>query len=172
LAIMAAKRLGRLRPPDAAIARGLLSAHWAARLQPLRAGPLAALLPADSELWLDGGHNPAAGAMLARSLPELARGRPIDLVLGMLVTKDLDAFIRPLQPLVRQIRTVPIPGESAGRDPIAMAAAIGGGATPAATVEAAIRELVGSAPAPSLILICGSLYLAGHVLRAYGEAAA
>ncbi len=171
LAIAAARALGDLAPSPAAIAVGLRRARWPARLQRLTEGRLARLLPGGSELWLDGGHNPAAGEVLARSLPELARGRPIHLVLGMLRTKDLRAFARPLAPLAATVVTVPVPDEPLSQEPAEMArelAALGFAARPAPGVEEALAGVARELAGPALVLITGSLYLAATVLRANG----
>jgi dihydrofolate synthase/folylpolyglutamate synthase len=172
LAIMAAHRLGALSPDDAAIADGLRRARWAARLQRLTQGPLASGLPPGSELWLDGGHNPAAGEVLARSLPAITRGRPLHLVVGMLNSKDLPHFAEPLARIAASIHTVPVPDEAASRDPGEAAqelAAVGIAAKPALSVGEAVANLSASLAAhPGVVLVCGSLYLAGHVLRGNG----
>ena len=162
LAAMAGLKLGL----DAeALARGTREAVWPARLQRLN-GELARRLPEGAELWLDGGHNPAAGLALAASLDDIASGRPVDLVLGMLETKDVTAFLAPMRGRIRRLLTVPVPEEHLGRDPAEVAAlARGQGflAEPAPDVETALDRLARSEPV--LVLICGSLYLAGHVLR-------
>lgn len=150
-----------------ALSQGIRDAVWPARLQRLN-GDLAARLPAGSELWLDGGHNPAAGQALALSLDGIAHGRPVDLVLGMLETKDVAAFLSPMQGRIRRLLTVPVPDEHQGRDPVEVAAlARGQGleAEPASDVETALARLAQAGVEPAVVLICGSLYLAGHVLR-------
>ncbi|HFD15740.1 MAG TPA: bifunctional folylpolyglutamate synthase/dihydrofolate synthase [Rhodospirillales bacterium] len=171
LALAAARALGDLAPPAPALAEGLRRARWPARLQRLAEGPLPALLPPGCELWLDGGHNPAAGEVLARSLPELARGRPVHLVLGMLRTKDLRAFARPLARVAASAVAVPVPDDPLSQDPIEMVRELGGlgiPARPASGVAEALAELAHGLTSPALVLITGSLYLAGTVLRANG----
>ena len=79
---------------EAACAAAVTRAEWPARLQRLRRGPLVAAAGA-CELWLDGGHNPAAGEALAEALTRLP-ARPLHLVAGMLRTKDVAGFLRPL----------------------------------------------------------------------------
>ncbi len=168
LAVVAARRLGPFTPPPEAIARGLVEVRWPARLQRLEAGPIVEALGPGFELWLDGGHNPAAGEVLASSLPALAGGRPIHLILGMLASKDLDAFLRPLAPVVASLRTVAVPGEAASRDPLEEARAgraLGLRAEPAASPLEAARAIATAERPPGLVLVCGSLYLSGHVLR-------
>lgn len=170
LALAAARALGEYAIGPYACALGLRRAHWPARLQQLRRGRLADLLGDGRELWLDGGHNPAAGVALAASLPALAAGRPVDLVVGMLRTKDLTAFLAPLLPLVRQVVAVPVPDEPAGRDPEEIAAVAAARGTPASTARSVAEALCRLAvePPPALVLVCGSLYLAGAVLRENG----
>ncbi|BCX18878.1 MAG: bifunctional folylpolyglutamate synthase/dihydrofolate synthase [Geminicoccaceae bacterium] len=168
LAVVAARRLADLAPSPAAIARGLVEARWPARLQRLGAGPMVDALGPGFELWLDGGHNPGAGEVLAASLPALARGRPVHLILGMLATKDLEAFLRPLVPLVASLRTVTVPGEPAARDAgeeAEIGRRLGLRAEPAPSLLAAARAVATAERPPGLVLVCGSLYLAGHVLR-------
>jgi dihydrofolate synthase/folylpolyglutamate synthase len=167
LAVACAATLGDLAPDDRAIAVGLSTAEWPGRLQRLSRGPLLEHLPAVTELWLDGGHNPAAGQALAASLNGADR-RPLHLVVGMLSTKDEMGFLRPLAPLARTIHTVPVPDEPASRDPIEAAAEArraGLTAMPAPDVASALAAIADAEPEPARILVCGSLYLAGHVLR-------
>jgi dihydrofolate synthase / folylpolyglutamate synthase len=166
LAVACALALGDLTPPAPAIAAGLEGVEWPARLQRLQ-GPLARLLPAESELWLDGGHNPAAGAALAASLS--GDPRPLHLVVGMLTTKDERGFLAPFAGLARSLVTVPVPDEPASRDPVAAAEearSLGLDARWARAVPSALEMIAAHLERPSRVLICGSLYLAGHVLRA------
>ena len=154
--------------PDA-IAIGLRRIDWPARLQRLRRGPLVEMLPAGGELWLDGGHNPSAGAALA----DVAKGwrdRPLDLVIGMLNTKDAGGFLAPIAPYARSLYAVTIPGEENPHPAAEIAAAarrLGLAAREAASVDAAFREIAAS-PGPARVLICGSLHLAGVVLADNG----
>ena len=159
-----------LPPPfrigEAALAAGLRRIEWPARLQRLAGGRLARLLPEDWELWLDGGHNPAAGEALADSAAMWA-DRPLDLIVGMLTTKDAAGFLRPLARRARRLRTVAIPGEASSVPAEKLAAtarACGHAAAASDSVAAALGELA-TGPGPARALICGSLYLAGAVLR-------
>ncbi len=153
-----------------AIRTGLRKVEWPARLQRLTQGPLAEHLnDSRSELWLDGGHNPAAGEVLgdaAKTWNDL----PLHLVFGMLNTKDGGGFLRPLAPYARSLRAVAITGESASlsaEEAAALARQAGHDAKAASSVEAAIGEIAGAGE-PVRILICGSLYLAGQVLADNG----
>jgi dihydrofolate synthase/folylpolyglutamate synthase len=88
----------------------------------------------------------------------------------MLKTKDQRGFLAPLAPLARSIRTVPVPDEPASWDPAAAAdwlRSLGTAAAPADSVDDALGAL-DQTPQPARVLICGSLYLAGHVLRDNG----
>jgi dihydrofolate synthase/folylpolyglutamate synthase len=139
-------------------------------MQQLNNGPLSHLLMPGSELWLDGGHNVAGGQAVAQTLAELEERapKPVALVLGMMGQKDAQGFLEHFRGLVRRVVTVPIPGgPEAAYEPgelAAIAASIGFNAEAALDVETAIRRLQEAEEEPLRILICGSLYLAGHVL--------
>ena len=145
LATMAALQLTEAELSSASIGGGLLEARWPARLQRLMQGPLTELVPPGTTLWLDGGHNPAAGQVLAESLGTLARGRALHLVVGMLTTKDLGQFLAPLAPLAASLRFVPVPGDSPSHDPQASATTaglLGARAVRRRSFTAAIRAII------------------------------
>ena len=112
VAIAAAEhlRLAGIDLPDAALARGIASVEWPARLQRLTRGPLLALLRKDAELYLDGGHNEGGAAVLAEWAAAQADGKPLDVVCGMLSTKQPDRFLARLAPHVRRFRAITVPG--------------------------------------------------------------
>ncbi len=157
--------------PEAAIAEGLRSARWPARMQRLTAGPHGeAARAADAELWLDGGHNPHAAAALAAALGERqARApRPLALIVGMLANKDAGGFFEALKATGAAVFTVRFDGTAA--EPEALAAVARGhglGATPCASVEEALARALRLGA--GRVAICGSLYLAGEVLAASRE---
>ena len=157
--------------PEAAIAEGLKSVRWPARMQRLTAGPYAEKAQAaDAELWLDGGHNPHAGRALARTLAERqARApRPTALIVAMLANKDAGGFFEALKGLDAQVFTVAFDGAAA--DPASLAAVAQGrgfGALPTTSVDEALDRAL--ALGAGRIVICGSLYLAGEVLGASPE---
>ena len=170
LAIAMLRHQGALHIPEAAMRAAADWARWPARMQRLGAGPLQARLPAGSELWLDGAHNPSAARPVARSLAKIAAGRPLTLVLGMLANKDASGVLRLLAPIVSRVMTVPVPSHAC-HDPAALAAAaerFGVPATPAASLEDAL-DAVANEP-PQVVLIAGSLYLAGDALARNDEA--
>lgn len=165
LAIAAARHFGI---DDSSINQGLLDVRWPARLQPISEGSLVKRLKPEQDIWLDGGHNPAAGQALAESIGSIAKGRPVDLILGMLNTKDIGAFIEPLTDHIDRLVAVAVPDEPASRDPADIAQRaeeMGFEASSSLSIEQAVSVLARSRPNPRLILICGSLYLAGHVLK-------
>jgi dihydrofolate synthase / folylpolyglutamate synthase len=139
-----------------AMARGIRDARWPARLQRLGAGPLTELAGARA-LWLDGGHNPDAGVAIAR---HFAGQPPVHLIIGMLANKDPAALLRPLAPSLRSVRVVPAPGHDAHR-PEDFAGHTALPVRAFADVSQAIADL----PPEGDVLIAGSLYLAGEVLR-------
>ena len=160
---VATLRAGGLALPDAAFA-GIARTRWPARLQRLD-GRLARSMPAGWELWLDGGHNPGAGAALARTA-ERWTDRPLHLLVGMKQSKDPAGFLAPLLPLATSVWAVAEPGQHLALPVEAIVAASGGRARPGPTVADALAALA-SVP-PGRVLICGSLYLAGEVLKADG----
>ncbi len=169
-AVAAALQLEELRQNEAAIERGLLSAKWPARMQRLDCGPLPELLGRNCELWLDGGHNPSAGTALAQTLADLEERapKPLYLVCGMLGLKDAAGFLQPFRGLVRHVLTVPIPGaHEAPFSPDALAEVarrVDLSAETAPDIESALKRIELLDAGPKRVLICGSLYLAGHVL--------
>ena len=157
--------LRQLGLDEAACSAAMTEAEWPARMQRLRDGRLVAAAGA-AELWLDGGHNPAAGQALAAALASLPP-RPTHLICGMLNTKDIAGYLAPLAGVSESLTAVSIPGEAAtipAEETAKIARSVGFEAATAASVEGAIDEIVAAHPA-ARILICGSLYLAGHVLR-------
>ena len=147
-----------------AIAQGICAARWPARLQLLGHGPLTALAPLRA-VWLDGGHNPDAGAALAR---HFAAKPPVHLIIGMLANKDPAALLAPLSPAVRSVSIVPAPGHEA-HTPESFAPHTPLPVRSFANVAEALAALSGDGREPGDVLIAGSLYLAGEVLRLNGE---
>ena len=174
LAIAALGAAGLL-PPERAVAAGLAGVQWPGRMQAMPSGPLRALA-ADAEIWLDGGHNPAAARVVAEALVALEERnpRPLVIVAGMLEPKDAVRWFEPFRGLAGQVYTVPVPGTEAGHEPAALAAhAIDAGliARPVASLEAALERIAKSCRSdPPRILIGGSLYLVGDALRRNGSA--
>jgi dihydrofolate synthase/folylpolyglutamate synthase len=169
-AIASALAFGDPRITEAAIGRGLASAQWPARMQRLGPGALSGLLREDCELWLDGGHNPAGGQAIAQTLADLEERspRPLHIVVGMMGQKDAAGFLEPFQGLARRMIAVPIPNaHEAAATPDALvdvAEGLGLPSETAASVPAALRRIMQSTDGAVRVLICGSLYLAGHVL--------
>jgi len=169
VAIAAARALNDRRIDEAAIARGVASTVWPARMQRLTAGPLARLAAArGADLWLDGGHNPHAAVALAQTAADLSArdGRPIVFVLGLLARKDAAGVLCALAGTRSRLITVGFQSDLVA-DPQALAdqaRAQGVAAEACPDVMAGVRlALSGEGPAPH-VLICGSLYLAGEAL--------
>jgi dihydrofolate synthase/folylpolyglutamate synthase len=167
VAIATLERLKGFTITELDIANGLLRASWPGRLQRLREGPLARLLPDGWDLWLDGGHNASAGAALAAHAAADWGDRPLFLVCGMMNNKQAAAFLESLAQVAAGIRTVAIPGEEnafSAADLADIATRAGLDAAPADDLEGAVESIVAQQDGPARILICGSLYLAGTVL--------
>ena len=165
IAITALRHLGR---DTAACEAAVTQAHWPARMQRLRVGPLVDLAP-NVELWLDGGHNPAGGEAIAATLAAMSQ-RETHLICGMLNTKDVAGYMAPLAQVVTRLHAVSIPGEKntlpaeVTRD---AARSVGIDAQSADSVAEALADIAATSP-HARVLICGSLYLAGSVLRENG----
>jgi dihydrofolate synthase / folylpolyglutamate synthase len=172
-AAIAALRAAGLKLPSAAFEAGMTRVDWPARMQRLSHGRLAGLLPPESELWLDGGHNADGGRAIAAALADLEERvpRPLVLIVGMLSTKDSAGFLRNFSGLARRVITVPIHQDKAV-PPAELAEIAGSVGIPALgrdSLESAITVAgkLDLHPAPR-VLITGSLYLAGEVLALNG----
>ncbi|UWR09252.1 folylpolyglutamate synthase/dihydrofolate synthase family protein [Ruegeria sp. B32] len=149
---------------EAAVTR----AEWPARMQRLKTGPLVEQAP-QAELWLDGGHNAAAGVALADVLAKLPP-RPTHLICGMLNTKDVTGYLSPLAQEAASLTAVSIPGETntlSAEETAAAAKSVNLPATTASSVSQALDTIIKANP-QARVLICGSLYLAGNILRENG----
>ncbi len=157
IAMMALRAAGFAFSPEV-LAAGLRGVAWPARLQLLH-GALLALLPPGSELWLDGAHNPGGAEALAAQLR--AWGGAATLILGMKQAKDVGEVMRILMPHAAQIFAVAEPGQHLALPVEAIIAASGGRAVVGPDVRGALAQIT----EPTRVLICGSLYLAGEVLK-------
>ncbi len=150
---------------DDAYEAAVTGAEWPARMQRLKTGPLIDQAP-DAELWLDGGHNAAAGIALADLLGTLP-SRPTHLICGMLNTKDVSGYLAPLAGQAASLTAVSIPGEAntlSAEETAAAATGVNLSASTAASVADALAAITANDPR-ARVLICGSLYLAGNILR-------
>jgi len=163
------------RVGELALAHAMGNVSWPARMQRLRQGKLVDLLPPDTELWLDGGHNPAAGAVTSRVVRQMceSKKRRLILVCGMLNTKDVAKYLSAFRDSAACVYTVPVHFSDCGTPAPALAETArqcGMQAQVCESVADALRAIhnAADAAAPSLVLICGSLYLAGEVLEKNG----
>lgn len=167
LAVAMLRSQDRIHVPEEAFGAGITAASWPARLQKLQGGPLTNRLPAPSELWLDGGHNGAAARLIADHARRSFENLPLVLVFASLATKDPRAMLRPFRGLAVEVHAVPIPGHQS-RSPAELAElarSLGFTATTNDSVEQALDRV----KTPARVLIFGSLYLAGEVLKSNGE---
>ncbi len=164
---MALAALRHLGCDEAACVAAVTKAQWPARMQRLSSGPLPEMAQAaGAELWLDGGHNPAAGHALAAVIAQLPK-RPTYLICGMLNTKDARGYMAPLAQVADALTALSIPGEAntlPAADTAQAAADVGLASDTAEDVTTALRTILKTTP-QARVLICGSLYLAGAVLR-------
>jgi dihydrofolate synthase / folylpolyglutamate synthase len=161
LAIAMLRHQSAIAMPESAIAAAMEWTKWPARMQRLIPGPLTALLPKSTEVWLDGGHNADAGLALARHFE--SETRRIHLVTGMLANKNPAAIIEPLTAKLASITVLPVPRhEHHGVE------AFGKMAAAAPDIETCFQRLTVD-PAAEIVLIAGTLYLAGAVLKANNQ---
>ena len=170
-ALMAVKTAG-FAMSEAEVVRGLAAVEWPARLQRLT-GDVAKALPDGAEVWLDGGHNPGGGEVLAEAIHAMnARGpRPLVMIAGMISTKDPRGFLEYFAAFRPKLHAVPFAYPAAlGAEALADAArSLGLDARAEASLESALAAVKARDwPVPPRVLITGSLYLAGEVLAADG----
>ncbi len=169
LAIAMLRHQSAITVPEAALVAAMEWTRWPARMQLLGKGPLTDFLPEGSAVWLDGGHNPDGGAAIAKTLED---GPPVHIVIGMLKNKDALGFLRPFAHKIASLYAVPVPGHE-HHDPKDLCQRAGDSlgiteADLADDVTAALEQLSAKGP-PVNVLICGTLYLAGEVLRLNNE---
>jgi dihydrofolate synthase/folylpolyglutamate synthase len=157
--------------PTSALRAAMGWAEWPARLQRLSSGPVPELLPEGSELWLDGGHNPAG----ARAIAEFFRGRvspgrPFHLAMGMLANKDLRGFLEPFAGSGVILHAFPVPGHEhhAPEEIVAVGASLGLRGSVVSDPLAALSAIAAESGEPPVVMIGGTLYIAGSVLVANG----
>ena len=158
---------------DEALSKGLVSAAWPARLQRLTQGPLIDLARAQfsegAEFWLDGGHNPHAGEALARALADIEAKSPKPLIMisGMQDNKDATGYFAAFAGFASKVYAVAADHEAAATAEATAAAAkcAGFDAEAYASVKEAVQTMLANAKEPPRVLLSGSLYLAGEILR-------
>ena len=161
---------------EQSITEGLLNVSWPGRLERLTHGRLVEGAMDGVEFWIDGGHNPGAGQVIAEAMANLndRESRPLFLITGMINTKDPVGYFEAFAGMARHVFTVPVPDSDASLDPDFLADTAdeaGLTAEPAESVEAAIAAICSNwngLERPPRILIGGSLYLLGDVLRVNG----
>jgi dihydrofolate synthase / folylpolyglutamate synthase len=157
-----------------ALAEGMTQVRWPARLQKLTKGPMFEGLGEDTEIWVDGGHNGDAARVIAdavRAWTKTAPDRAIHLIFGTLNSRDPKEYLAAFKNIVGQVRAVTIPGETnsiTAEDAAKAGHHVGLDAAASPSVAEAVRTITATSRNPKTILICGSLYLAGTVLRDHG----
>lgn len=169
LAVAMLKHQSQISVPRDAIAKAVETTRWPARMQRLSAGPLVDILPDGSELWIDGGHNPDAGIALAQTLNG---SHKLHVICGLLKNKDAVGFLKPLADKIASFQAVPIPAHE-HHDPKDLCWWVQEelgiiDARPSSSVKDSLRQLA-EPKIPLQVLICGSLYLAGEVLKANAQ---
>jgi dihydrofolate synthase/folylpolyglutamate synthase len=175
-AAIAAVRAAGFEIGHRAVDAAMGAVDWPGRMQRLPLGRLQPLAPEGAELWIDGGHNPGAGTVIAEALAEQEERnpRPLFLISGMINTKDQTGYFRAFAGMARHVYTVPVTHSEAGvpaAELAVRAAEAGLSAEPVGSVANALmllRDTWDQNETPPRILICGSLYLMGEVLADNG----
>ena len=160
-AITAATLLEDFTISQEAVEAGLLNAQWPARLERITKGPRHEMLPPHWELWVDGGHNMAAGHMLAAFIEEAWRDRPTYIIFGTTQGKDVESLFTPLVGKVKGMHATPVISEPKSYSASDIVSVMEKHAPLQAcdNVEDAITRIVASEQSPARILVFGSLYL-------------
>lgn len=165
LALAALDQSGIAIPPFA-VRAGMRKVEWPARAQRLKRGPLLDILPRGWELWLDGGHNAGAGEVIAALAADIWADAPLHLVCSMLTTKAAEDYLRPLSHVSASFTAVPNPGNDMAFAPADLAAvAAAAGMKEVAVAPDAAHAIARLSGARGRVLVCGSLYYAGEILR-------
>ena len=152
-------------PLDNALFAGIGLAKWPGRMQFLEKGKL--LNYRDSRpLWIDGAHNSHGAAALATSLAQI-NNKKWTLILGMLNTRKPEEVLMPLKNLISEIFTITIPGQPASLK----AQELSDNCQDLdikATAKSSLSTALSASSESEFVVICGSLYLAGHALLLNG----
>jgi dihydrofolate synthase/folylpolyglutamate synthase len=175
-AAIAAVKAAGFELGHAAVDRAMGSVDWPGRMQRMPQGRLSELAPAGADVWIDGGHNPGAGLVIAEALTEQEERfpRPLFLISGMINTKDQTGYFRAFHGMARHVYTVPVSSSEFGvpnAELAARASEAGLSAEPVNSVANALmllRDTWDPSETPPRILIGGSLYLVGAVLAENG----
>ena len=165
LAVGMLRHQGALRVPASALNAAMGWADWPARLQHLAPGQLVG----SREVWLDGGHNPSAARQVAAwARHTFSDGKPLHLIFASLASKDPPGILQPFAGVATHVHSVPVADHAcfAPEELVEIAAELGFAADAHETVDDALAAV----PEDARVLIFGSLYLAGEVLAANGQA--
>jgi len=160
LAIATLRHQSKLKIDDKHYASGITNAKWPARMQNITDSAFGRILPVGSELWLDGGHNPAAGDVIASSF----KNDTLHIICGMMANKDTAGYLKPLANITEKLFAVHVEGEAShSAEKIAeFGHTVGITSEISQDVKSALEKIPSKKPVK--VLICGSLYLAGQVL--------
>ena len=167
LAVAMLRHQTAIRVPPPALTAAMGWANWPARLQQLHGGPLFAMLPKGSELWVDGGHNPSAARLVADyAKKHWHDGRPLVLLFASLRAKDAAGTLRPFKGVAAEVLTLPIDGHEC-RPPQELAHLAESMGLPA-RARSGLADAMTALRKPARVLVFGSLYLAGESLALNG----
>ena len=167
-AAVMARSLSEFDISTAHIEAGFRAVEWPARMQQLRRGPIIDAVPESWDVWLDGGHNPAAGEIIADHGRAVWQDQPLHLVVGMINSKEPEGYFRAFSEIAASVHCVTIPDEAAAiqaTDLRDIALSVGLKVDVADDALSAVKKIAEDQFKSSRILICGSLYFAGKILK-------
>ena len=166
LAIATVKQIEAAKINDALIQNNHLEINLPGRVQQIRSGKYQAMISSENELFLDGSHNTDAAFQLNKTLQNLTNKKDLIIILGMINTKDPKSYIAQFKN-IKEIKTITIPNEESAISATTLSIdlqEIGIKVSTADNLDEAIQSISNDHPT-ARILICGSLYLAGQVLK-------
>lgn len=151
------------------ICEGLVNTKWPARIEKITKGKIKQMIPDSWEIYLDGAHNAGGANTLARWIKSMPP-KTIYLIFGTTRGKNILEYLNELKDLVKFIACVCVYNETnayLGSEILPHAKKLQIDCIDFTHVPEAIQYIVSKYPQEqnAIILICGSLYLAGDVLK-------
>ena len=148
--------------------RGIKKTFWPARMQKLKNGNLKKIVGKNFELWLDGGHNKHASDMLRFNLDDWKESN-LFLIFGMLSNKEPKEFLNEIIKYFENLYVLPVHGHEYVKSSCLKKIYFNykQKIKSKTKVEFALEDIKNRYK-EGKIIICGSLYLAGEILKKNG----
>jgi dihydrofolate synthase/folylpolyglutamate synthase len=139
---------------DGALRDGLARTRWPGRLEVIDRNPI---------VLVDGAHNPAGLERSLGAVKKLAKDRPLVIVFGAMVDKDLPSMLSFLRSMNAPVIFSRIRWHRAA-PPTSLAEQFGGQSEAAESSAEAINRARERAGRDGIVFVCGSLYLVGEAI--------